>query len=162
MLIARGSCSTRPCSKHGVSDRRRDLAYLKTPTFFLIPVPSSMPTGRKLSKMRRIPRTGIRRIRYPAHRKSPYRHKVRSHIRKGRPVRSYMRGKGPKPYLANPVRRLRKFSRTSFMVRIEYPDYSSENFSVRARTFVDALDRGIIERKQFKIPLTISLRKHGF
>ncbi|MBW2672006.1 MAG: hypothetical protein JRD89_01155 [Deltaproteobacteria bacterium] len=34
---------------------------------------------------------------YPKKRKSPYRHKVRAHKRKGRPVRSYERGKGPKP-----------------------------------------------------------------
>jgi len=78
-----------------------------------------------------------------------------------------MRGKGDKPSQSRrrrtpavrQVKRVKRFSSASFSVRIEYPDYSSEILTVTAPSFVQALDRGIEERKQFKIPLLVAMRK---
>jgi len=111
----------------------------------------------------------LKKISYPKKRKSPYRHRVREHKRQGHPVHSYERGKGDKPTLSK-KRRLSTYVRkekvpspksksTSFNVKVEYPDYSFETFDVVAPSFVHALDRGIEERKQLKIPIIVAMRR---
>ena len=104
-------------------------------------------------------------MRYPQHRKSPYKHRVRKHQRKNRPVHSYERGKGAKPAV---IRKLVKRSNLKnnpghnpekFEVSIAYADSSSEKLDVSAPTYVAALSRSIEERKKTNIPVTFVLRK---
>jgi len=95
-------------------------------------------------------------------RKSPYRHKVREHKRKGRPVRSYVRGKGEKPHKD----RAYLVGESKYSVKVVYPDHTSEYVQVppigRAKlpfAFRKALDVGIELRRYIKQPVIVSVRR---
>ena len=100
------------------------------------------------------------KIRYPKHRKSPYKHRVRSHTRKGRLVRSYERGKGERPL---PAPRRRPVSPRSsgqfFRVRILYSDGGVETVIVNASSYLSAIDKGLMERRRLGTPYTIALAR---
>jgi len=110
----------------------------------------------------------MRKINYPSHRRSPFKHHVRRHLRKNRPVRDYDRGEGSKPPHSMPRVRTSKSltpKLTSskrgggFAVTIEYPDYSKENLIVTAANYPNALQKSLMERRQVKAPLSILLSK---
>ena len=96
-------------------------------------------------------------------RKSPYKHHVRKHIRKGKPVHDYDRGKGNKPSLIRP------FSiggSTPYIVKVTYPDTSSETVNVSSSgrnpapiAFRNALNIGVEMRRLIKPPKIISVRR---
>ena len=86
-----------------------------------------------------------RRIKYPQHRKSPYKHNVRSHTRKNRPVKRYVRGAGKKPVVRRRPRKIIQHKQNnSFTARVEYTDYSSETLDVSGKSYVEALDKVIL------------------
>ena len=92
----------------------------------------------------------MRRINYPKRRKSPYRHKVRAHIRAGRRVRSYERGKGKPP--ANPGRKRNpRFSTKTYKydITFEFPYYRRDKAVIYAPDPVSAL-RTVMTVKRMK------------
>jgi len=106
-----------------------------------------------------------------AKRKSPYRHTVRNHTRAGSIfVHTYERGKGKPPLRqvitrsteATPPRKAMpktgEFS-GSYYVQIEYPEHEVESFTVQATSCVPALERGLSQRREFKVPLAVLLRR---
>lgn len=94
-------------------------------------------------------------------RKSPYRHKVRNHIRNRRPVRQYERGKGDKPF-TNPRRRVvGGLNLGEFDISIFYVGEVSELFSVKAKNRVGALDIGLEARDKPLPPRLVRMRRRG-
>jgi len=88
-------------------------------------------------------------------RKSPYRHPVRSHTRSGVKVGKYERGKGPKP---KPPSRTHPSMQGGFTVSL-YFDHESESHSVRAKTYVMALNAGLGMIQTSEIPDRIRIRR---
>jgi len=106
-------------------------------------------------------------------RKSPYKHKVRKHMRLGRPVRKYERGKGRKPATPIRVRRRRVVgapvrgkkprvepsgSGSLYDITINYPGGPPDRFDVDARSYMGALDSGIVDRERTVAPKMIRIR----
>ena len=93
-------------------------------------------------------------------RKSPYRHEVSNHVRQGRPVQRYARGKGDKPP-HNPRRR-RVVGGTSplslYGITVIYVG-SSEDFDVDAKDYLGALDSGLGSREEIRPPRKIRMRR---
>ena len=85
-------------------------------------------------------------------RKSPYRHRVKNHVRNGHSVNEYRRGKGKKPKFVKPIvvgaKNVGVFSRWD--VKIEHDDGSKETFRTDSNTFLHALNRGLSRRKSMK------------
>lgn len=94
-------------------------------------------------------------------RKSPYRHDVSNHVRQGRPVQKYERGRGGKPAL-NPRRR-RVVGGVSplshYDVTIVYVGTEEERLDVDAKDYVSALDSGMGSREGIQSPRKIRLRR---
>ncbi len=95
-------------------------------------------------------------------RRSPYRHKVRNHVRNKRPVRNYERGKGDK-LASNPRRRRVVGGSLSppggpYDVTIVYVG-SSERFDVDAKDYLGALDSGLEGRGEIEPPQMIRMRR---
>jgi len=97
-------------------------------------------------------------------RKSPFRHKVRSHTRsspKGKIIKvgEYWRGKG-KP----PIRKLKRArnpkgsSPKFFVVKIIYPNKSTERIRVEAKNYFEALEEGLERRRSLDMPLMVDIR----
>lgn len=88
-------------------------------------------------------------------RKSPYKHPVKSHIRSGRKVHNYIRGRGEKPTkLADPRISFKKPSPkppTKFTVSIKYLK-SRETFQVDASSHDNAIKIAMAKRKSIKSP----------
>jgi len=105
------------------------------------------------------------RIRYPKVRKTPYRHKVREHVRsspKGKvvKVREYERGKGEPRKKVNVFTKVKKFTKSSprgFFLIINYPD-GKESFEVKASSYLDAVSNGLIMRKRVDMPLSVRVK----
>jgi len=95
-------------------------------------------------------------------RKTPYRHKVRNHVRQNRPIRNYERGKGGQPS-SNPRRRRVVGGSVNpsggpYDVTIVYVG-SSERFDVDAKDYVGALDSGLGGRAEIEPPRMIRMRR---
>ena len=90
-------------------------------------------------------------------RKSPYKHKVRNHIRSGKPVINYQRGKGEQKKINNIIKNY-SHGGGSYNVSIFY-DSGSEKLTIPAVTPISALDMGIELRKQSNIPKRLVIRR---
>ncbi len=92
-------------------------------------------------------------------RKSPHEHGVNSHVRSGKPVQNYRRGKGDKP-LRSP-RRSRVVGNTPlegpYNITVSYIS-TSERFSVDAKNYLGALDRGLEQRDSIERPKSIRMK----
>ena len=95
-------------------------------------------------------------------RKSPYKHTVKDHIRSGRQVKNYLRGKGNKTAVT------KKFSLGSspYIVKVTYLDRSSETVDVSpskkrdvTTVFRNALNIGVELRRYIKPPIIVSVRR---
>jgi len=97
-------------------------------------------------------------------RKSPFRHKVRGHVRrssKGEKVRvkEYWRGNGePSIRRLKRTRNPKGSSLKSFVVKITYPDKSTEQIRVEAFNYFKALEEGLVRRKRLAPPLIVDVR----
>ena len=91
-------------------------------------------------------------------RKTPYKHPVKKHKRKGKPVNKYERGKGDK---AKNQRKSRVVggnpSSSAFDVTVNYVG-SAEVLNVDARNYLGALDRGLETRDKIERPTSIRMR----
>lgn len=94
-------------------------------------------------------------------RKSPYKHRVREHLRQGTQIHQYSRGSGDKPQsrrrkrvVGNPVEDVYD----SFSSRIYYIRGKSERFDVSGPKYIDALSNALEKRESIKTPLKIRLR----
>ncbi len=106
-------------------------------------------------------------------RKSPHKHTVRKHKRLGRPVRKYERGKGRKPAAPVRIRRRRVVgapvrgktprvepsgSGSLYDVTVIYPEGPPDRSEVDARSYMGALDSGIVDRERAVAPKMIRIR----
>lgn len=91
-------------------------------------------------------------------RKTPYKHPVKTHKRRGKTVNKYERGKGDK---VNKARRSRVVggnpSSLEYAVTVTYIG-SSEQLSVDARNYLGALDMGLENRDKIERPTSIRIR----
>lgn len=88
-------------------------------------------------------------------RKSPYKHPVKEHRRKGNPVRNYERGKGNQVVKARRSRVVGGSSNPSeFDVSLYYYDNKRENVEVSAKNYSKALGSGL-ERRDAVSPVHI-------
>ena len=94
----------------------------------------------------------------PSKRKSPYKHPVKKHVRKGTPVNNYERGKGDK---AIKNRRSRVVggnpSSSAYDVTVQYIG-STEVVIVDAKNYLNALDMGLENRDKIERPTSIRMR----
>ncbi len=98
---------------------------------------------------------------YPRHRKSPYKHKVNTYLRQsGVRVVKYVRGEGKKRHLAL-SRKSKKVLRGQFNVTIIYGDRSSEFVKVKSKTFLSAVNAGLLGRQKTQNPVSITIRRIG-
>lgn len=92
-------------------------------------------------------------------RKSPHEHQVGHHVREGRIVRDYQRGKGDKPIR---TRRSRVVGETNpiepYDITIFY-DRTKEKLNVDAKDYIGALDSGLAYRDEIQPPKIIRMRK---
>ena len=94
-------------------------------------------------------------------RKSPFKHHVKSHIRSGKRVHDYDRGKGKQPKkLANPMMNKTKKSDTNHTVIIKYNKSSSEKIQVNAKNHPNAIDKALNMRKSTEFPMLIEVINH--
>lgn len=99
-------------------------------------------------------------------RKSPYRHKVRSHIRQGKRIKSYMRGDGEPPQKPQQKRQVgapvhvpsTTQSGTAYRTTIIYPNLSSETFHVGGASYGEALSTCLTQRTKPVTPKKVRLR----
>lgn len=93
-------------------------------------------------------------------RKSPIRHHVRQHKRKGKPVHDYMRGKGErKPKLAKPRLKHQQSVKSNFHVKIVYSNLASESLSVTAANYPEAIETALTIRREITPPWQIDAKK---
>lgn len=94
-------------------------------------------------------------------RKSPIRHTVHSHIRLGKRVKNYTRGKGTRtlpPFISR--RKLIKTDKPkSFTINFQYSNKKGDGESVVviARNYVDALDEAYEEKTDTRIPISVEV-----
>jgi hypothetical protein len=84
-------------------------------------------------------------------RKSPFRHKVRKHVRSGINVHQYERGKGKKPVERKVIGRIVP-SQVSFRVLVD-----GRSYPIKAVTFASALDIGLL--KTTKVPTHVRITR---
>jgi hypothetical protein len=104
-------------------------------------------------------------------RKSPFKHPVKQHLRKGRVVHHYERGEGkaPRVVIGSP-----RSVGASYRVNINYADAEAfdpegkkypvshgaktEHLTVKARSYLDAMDQGLT-RIGSGVPLSVMMRR---
>ncbi len=95
-------------------------------------------------------------------RKSPFKHDVKNHVRKGRPVVQYERGKGDQAKKSKRKSRVvgggSNSSSSVYDVTIIY-DGSSERFDVDARNYLGALGGGLSDRDRVDSPSIVRMRR---
>jgi len=91
-------------------------------------------------------------------RKSPYKHPVKAHTRKGYPVTNYERGRGKKPRTRS---RPRKFiaSGDSFNIQIFYEKEPSETFTQSGKNYAEVINPSLLRRKSPKNPTIMMLEE---
>ena len=87
-------------------------------------------------------------------RKSPYRHKVHTHIRDGYRVTEYHRGQGKPPMILSKVLIRNKVKGSKYYVTID-----GSRHEVQAGSIIDALDSGL--SFSTKSPSSVIVRKAG-
>jgi hypothetical protein len=94
-------------------------------------------------------------------RKSPIKHHVRQHRRKGRPVRDYERGHGSRPNkIAQPrLRHSNQQSNSAYAVEIMYEALPSETIPVSAANYPDAIEMAMSSRREITSPWKIDVRR---
>ena len=98
-------------------------------------------------------------------RKSPFKHKVRSHKRNNKPVDSYVRGKGEAPVkISDPSIRSKKMSGKPegsgrFNVRVLYDRLQTERFPVVAASYSEAIERALVSRVSVEPPVRVEVVK---
>lgn len=97
---------------------------------------------------------------YPTHRKSPYKHKVRAHKRKGIPVRQYERGKGKKPKERPPLRRkTAQMNGSTYRVVLIYPERERETLTLTGRNYVEVINPALQSRSRLEGPRQVRIRR---
>ena len=91
-------------------------------------------------------------------RKSPIKHRVSSHTRRGFPVRSYVRGKGIAQTFTR-KRLLKKEVPKSFTINFKYSNRkgNGESVVVIARDYQRALDEAFEEKKDPRNPISVEV-----
>lgn len=109
-----------------------------------------------------------RRKRRKDKRKSPYKHDVREHIRNGRTVLTYERGKGDqkkkkkrreRKQVEDVVKKREPRKSGEYDVRVEYPDKSYENVMVQASNYHSAIKVSHDTRTKLRAPMMLRLRR---
>lgn len=94
-------------------------------------------------------------------RKTPYKHDVRNHLRGGKPVNKYERGRGGKPKVTRKSRvvggSLPSHGSSTYDVTVSYAG-SSEVLNVDARNYLGALDAGLAGRDKIERPKSVRMR----
>lgn len=95
---------------------------------------------------------------YPSHRHTPVRHKVKAHTRKGKPVKSFMRGSGSKSTkkVASPTVKAKNKPK-GYTVKFKYTAKDTEIIKVIAPSYQDALDEGFEEKEDSRTPIEITV-----
>ena len=91
-------------------------------------------------------------------RKSPYKHPVNSHVRSGKPVTNYVRGKGDQVIKPRSSRVVGDNPSSSpYDVTVNYVS-SSEKIHVDAKDNVRAFDSGMVSREKTDTPMSVKIR----
>ncbi len=96
-------------------------------------------------------------------RKTPYKHPVKEHKRKGKPVQKYERGKGDQAK-KNSKRRSRVVggsrnpARSIYDITVIYVG-ASERLEVDAKNYIGALDSGLADRDEIETPKMVRMRR---
>lgn len=96
-------------------------------------------------------------------RKSPYKHHVKKHIRRGRSVTDYDRGKGkqPKqPQVGKKPTLSYKQSSSNFIVNIRYTSITAERIPVHAVNAAQAIEQAMIMRRNIEEPLKVEATRN--
>ena len=100
-------------------------------------------------------------MKYPKHRKSPIRHTVHNHTRRGRNVSSYTRGEGSRiqPTFIQKRRVLKKIGPKSFTINFKYSNKPNDGESVVviAPTYEKALDEAFEEKVDSRYPIEVEV-----
>lgn len=105
----------------------------------------------------------LKKIRYPNSRKSPIRHKVSSHTRRGRRVQTYLRGTGKGPYYGLPVQTIlaekRRIKPKSYTVNFRYSSKpgDGESVVVISTNYQKALDEAFEEKVDSRNPISVEV-----
>jgi len=91
-------------------------------------------------------------------RRSPYQHKVSSHIRAGVEVKTYTRGEGKKPGNPHPVMRHNPGGKPGFNVSFYFPD-GTETYNVRGGTLTGALREATPRIQRPVVPTHAKIRR---
>jgi len=96
-------------------------------------------------------------------RKSPIKHKVRSHTRKGKIILDYFRGHGERPRkLSKPTVKIyekNKKDTNRYRITIKYIGNQRESFLVTAKSYPNAIEQGLISRSKIIPPKQIDVVK---
>ena len=96
-------------------------------------------------------------------RKSPIKHKVRSHTRKGKIILDYFRGHGERPKkISKPTVKIYEKSRkdtNKYRITIKYIGNQRESFTVEAPSYPKAIEQSLISRLRVTPPKQIDVIK---
>ena len=96
-------------------------------------------------------------------RKSPIKHKVRSHTRKGKIILDYFRGHGERPKkISKPTVKIYEKSRkdmNKYRITIKYTGNQRESFTVEAPSYPKAIEQSLISRLRVTPPKQIDVIK---